>query len=312
MAANFRSVLDEAIAWHIKSPLMREAQWEEFADWLEASAENRFEYDQVAKADSLLSQIPLDFSLLQTNRIEHQPFRHRNLVAASAAAALLVAVLVGLRFSPSTDAARIEQTSAGTVKQIAFAQGIRLALNGETRLALDQSHPGTARLEVGEVLFSVLHSQRSFVVEAGGFRILDHGTIFNVRLTDTSLELGVKEGSVIFDPEGSNLEVKAGETITVDRRRGLVVRGQSSTVGSWVDGELSFEDSSLAAVVAAMHRREGIDIRTTPALSGTPFTGNIKLSGDGATDAAHLARLIGAKYRREGDVWILSPSGAAH
>ena len=89
--------------------------------------------------------------------------------------------------------------------------------------------------------------------------------------------------------------------------RNLVVNGQSSTVGGWVDGELSFDDSNLAAVVAAMHRRSGIDIRLTPALSSTPFTGNIKLTGDGAADAIHLARLIGADYHREGAAWIFSP-----
>lgn len=307
MPANLRSTLDDAIAWHIKSSSMNEAQWAEFVAWLEGSVENRFEYDRVATTDALISQLPIEQRRLTTDRLDAQPRRRRNFAPAGAAAALLVAALMGMRIAPSSVSSRVEQTSAGTVKQIAFANGNRLDLNGETRLLLDPSDPRAVSLEKGEVLFAVKHSPQPFTVEAGGFKMQDLGTIFNVRMSDSVLELAVKDGSVLFDPDGTRLEIKAGESITVDRARNLVVKGQSSAVGGWVNGELSFEDSNLAAVVAAMHRRSGIEIRLTPALSSTPFTGNIKLSGNGAADAVHLARLIGANYTSEGDVWILSP-----
>lgn len=307
MQVSLTTALDAAIDWHTKLSSMNEAQWEAFVAWLEASAENRFAYDRVAKSDAFLSQLSAVPSFDREEKQPEETHRFRNIAAVTAALAILGSGLLAFALVPSQMAPRIEQTSAGVVKQIAFADGNRLAINGETRLVLDPADPRAVTIDRGEVLFSVKHSQHPFTVEAGGFKILDLGTVFNVKLTDSTLELAVKEGSVLFDPTGARLTVKEGQSISVYLLHNLVVRGNAASVGTWVAGELSFEDSTVAAVAEAMQRRSGIDIRLSPSLSNKPFTGNIRLTGNGAADAIHLARLIGADYHREGAAWIFSP-----
>jgi transmembrane sensor len=73
-------------------------------------------------------------------------------------------------------------------------------------------------------------------------------------------------------------------------------------------GELDFDRATLADVVAAFHRRNGAEIRLEGGLSVLPFTGNVRLSGETARDVEHLARLVGVDCRREGEIWVLSPS----
>lgn len=309
MRANHGQAFDQAISWHLKASSMGEDQWLEFIRWLERSPENRFEYDRVAKADSLVALTPPNSMQPEPIDLDKPSSQRRFGSWARRAAALFVVALASWNLLPSPQQPEVEQTEAGTVKQIEFAGGTRINLNGETRLLVDQTNPRSAKLQAGEVLISVRQSEKPFVVEAGGFKIQDLGTVFNVRLSDESLEIGVKEGKVLFDPGGLNLTVNAGEGILVDRTRNVVVKSPNVASGSWLDGELAFDDSNLAAVVAAMRRRSGIDIRLSPALSKTPFTGNIKLSRDESVDAAHLARLIGANYRREGDVWVFTPRG---
>lgn len=300
--------LDQAIAWHLQASAMDESQWDKFIDWLEASPANRAEYDRLAQVDGLVAE--LQPRQARTPAAFHPASRRRvaPLWGFGAVAALVVA-LATWSLSPGGSSLQVEQTSAGTTKQIAFAGGTRIDLNGETRLTYEPSSPRQITLESGEALFSVHHSNQPFVVDAGGFRIRDLGTVFNVRVSPASLDLEVSEGQVLFDPGGANLTVNAGERVAVDRPRNLIVKSAMRTSGSWVSGELAFEDSKLSDVVAAMHRRSGIDIRLSEGLSNAPFTGNIRLSGEEQADVAHLASLIGADYRREGGAWVFTARG---
>ncbi|MFX6838621.1 FecR family protein, partial [Acinetobacter baumannii] len=80
-----------------------------------------------------------------------------------------------------------ERTRPGTTKELAFADGTRIDLNGQTALALDQADPRAVRLEQGEARFAVQHGAKPFTVQAGGFELRDLGTVFNVRLTPVAL-----------------------------------------------------------------------------------------------------------------------------
>ncbi len=313
MPANPEQALDQAIAWHLAMPEMSEGQWREFILWLEASPSHQAEFDRIARVDQLIG-CPLPVAANFEPAIETQvrpKLRTGPRWALGAIAALIVGYVAWSSLSPMQERVQVEQTAAGTTKQITFSGRTRIDLNGETKLILDQSAPRQVKLESGEALFSVKHESQPFIVEAGGFKIKDLGTIFNVRISAASLEVKVREGQVLFDPEGANLKVSAGEMIAVDRARNVVIKAPASPSGDWLAGELAFENSTLSTVAAAMHRRSGINIQLADNLSNAPFTGNIKLSGDEQADAAHLARLIGASYRREGDVWVLSASSVS-
>ena len=62
--------------------------------------------------------------------------------------------------------------------------------------------------------------------------------------------------------------------------------------------------------MAAVKRRYGIDVALDAGLSGHSFTGMVEMTGTATRDIPHLAALIGAKWRRTGDQWILAPGGS--
>lgn len=302
--------LEEAIAWHLKVPTMRDEDWPEFIGWLESSAANRADYDRVAASDLALGQIDIEAlpepaaEPTARGQFRSQTFR-RGVYATAASLALALGIWSWL---PTGSALRTEQTLPGDIRQLSRGEGTIIALNGDSRIILDDKNPRSALLEQGEALFTVKHSAKPFEVMAGGIQIRDLGTIFNVRLEPNSLHVAVKEGAVLVDPAGIALRVNAGEKVDLDLAKAIAVKGRDAQAADWVKGEFSFENSSVKEVVSAVRRRSGIELSVSTNLSQQPFTGNIKLSGDEAADVARLAKLLGADYRRAGKVWHLSAS----
>jgi len=313
-----QSAREAAIAWHLRQREMPAAEWKSFVDWLEQAAEHRAAYDEVAEADTLalagLSQLPRagqdgpEHPLPSARPVAAVLRRHVRPLGFGLAACFAVIAAVGLW--PQASTVQLEQTRPGNTRQFAFADGTRIALNGNSALAMDEAAPRAVRLDRGEARFAVRHSAEPFTVTAGGFAMRDLGTVFNVRLTDRELVLDVVEGAVLFDPGGAGLTVGAGEQVSVDRARNLVVKRDATQGGDWLRGDFAFREASLADVVAAIHRRYGIDVALGAGLAERPFTGNIRVTGDAAVDVPHLAGLIGAQVHREAQGWVITETGA--
>jgi len=204
------------------------------------------------------------------------------------------------------DSRYIVGTAAGTARTIAL-DGSKVVLNGATRITFDRNNPRTARLEQGEALFSVRHdADKPFTVMVGRFRVEDLGTVFNMVRDGGRLYVAVAEGRVMVDPDGARLTLGAGDAVTIDERLNLVTRSRAAKVGGWRQGDLEFTDTPLADVASAIHRATGAQIAVAVPLSRAPFTGNIRVSGTASADARHLANLIGADLRRDGEKWLLS------
>ena len=311
--------LEQAIAWHVRLPELSGSEWAEFVDWLESHESHRTAFDSVASADHFVAD-----GIARSAPEKATPWADTAAPAAprwgrrmtnkpwwgAAAAACLVAV-AGWSLWPAQSDPRIERTAPGTVKQLAFADGTKVDLNGGSVLTVDQANPREARLDEGEARFSVQHHERPFTLQAGGFVIRDLGTVFDVQLTPRTLQVLVREGSVGFDPQGVNLVLAAGERVVVDRDSNVVVRDRVDRPADWMRGELAFQNVPLADVVQSIHRRSGANISLSEGLSDRLFTGNIHLTGKEDTDVAHFAGLIGAGYRRDGAVWVISDAGTS-
>lgn len=314
--------LDQALAWHLRLPELAGADWAAFVDWLEQAPAHRAAYDQVAAADALagagLAGPAGRDDTVPVASLARRDWRQTGRGLALAAAVCL-ALLGGWALRqqdwnhlwPAAGGLQSERTEAGTTKELAFADGTRIDLNGQTALALDLSDPRAVRLEQGEARFAVQHGARPFTVQAGGFELRDLGTVFNVQLTPAVLQLDVTEGRVLFDPGGANLMVGAGEQVRVDRARNLVVKQVAKAAGDWRSGDFAFDNATLADVAQAVYRRYGWQLAWGAGLSDRPFTGNIRLSGNAAVDVPHLAGLIGAQYRREGEGWLIDSADRA-
>jgi len=311
--------LEQAIAWHVRLPELSGSEWAEFVDWLESREAHRSAFHAVSSADSFVADgiarsAPQEAAAWAGMAAPVTPRSRWQVVRKSwwgaAAAACLVAV-ASWSLWPTQSDPRIERTAPGTVKQLAFADGTQVDLNGGSVLAVDQANPREARLDEGEARFSVQHHESPFTLQAGGFVIRDLGTVFDVQLTPRSLQVLVREGSVAFDPQGVNLVLAAGERVVVDRDSNVVVRDRVERPADWMQGDLAFQNMPLADVVQSIHRRSGANISLSEGLSARPFTGNIHLTGKEDTDVAHFAELIGADYRRDGAVWVITDAGTS-
>ncbi len=174
-------------------------------------------------------------------------------------------------------------------------------------------HFATDKREVnlkGEAFFDVARKQRQrFTIETEKVRVEVLGTAFNVRSKDdSSFSLSVKRGKVrVFLKEnGQYVDVKAGETVTLQSRR-LQLSANKSNAFTRYASDIRFKDESLDHILRV------INLQTSSLQLQTASTalGKRKLTIELDDYSPEIAvRLIGMalnlKYTRQGDQLILS------
>ncbi len=321
MASDAAIIVDSAIDWHLRQREMGDADWRAFVEWLEADPAHARAFDAVALDLALLSDRADLFpaAAAPSPRLPVVPAPARRVrrwaaggIAVAAAASLafvvaptLTAGLSGVGGDPYT-----VQTKPGQRRDIALADGTRIELNGATRLRLDHADPRVATLETGEATFHVRHDPRDpFTVRSGGLVVQDMGTVFNVERDGARLDVQVAEGSVLFQPKREAVTLRAGAAITAREDRGSVTVGRIDVakIGAWRSGSLVFTGEPFGRLAASLLRLEGVRLSIDPALSRRPFTGMVRLAGTAERDIPHIAALVGAESRKDGERWIISP-----
>lgn len=312
--------MEEAIGWHLRQAERTDADWRAFIEWLEQPANARA-YDRVAIADRLVGEahpaagLPEPANDVAPATAPGRPLRRWAWgVGGLAVAAALAVLAMPFTHAPGSQPYWL-QTQPGEHREVALGDGTRVEMNGATRLGLDRADPRVATLERGEAVFHVAHDAgRPFAVRSGALTVQDVGTVFDVTRSGARLDVAVAEGSVLFQPAGDRVALTAGQALSAREDTHQLVRSTVAPdlVGGWRGGRLSFTDERLPVVVDAVRRRYGTDIALDSGLSDRRFTGMVTMSGSADRDIPHLAALIGAKWRRKGDRWILAPeSGPA-
>ena len=311
------SIMDEAIAWHVRlqGPAADGVLWAEFTAWMEADPAHADAYDAVALADDRLSdelaetKAPEKDAPLATNDNEPgvRPW-YRRTAFLSIAASLILALFLSpmLLRSPGMEAIT---TQPGETREIALGDGSTIALNGGTTIHLDRKAERFARLDSGEAIFTIKHdSARPFVVETGDGTLRDLGTIFNVRQSASGLEVGVSEGIVQYDPGAAAVTVTAGRQLRVQRgkSRAVVTTIDPASVGGWRQGRLSYHDASLATIALDLTRSLGTPVTVSPDLASRRFSGVIRVDRDEAKLFRQLESLLGVHARHSAKGWQLT------
>jgi transmembrane sensor len=152
-------------------------------------------------------------------------------------------------------------TAIGQVQGLELADGSRVELNTDTRLAVKLgSAERRIHLVRGEALFSVAHDgTRPFLVTAGDVVVRATGTRFEVRHLDRRTQVILMQGTVNISVPGrpvANLE--AGETWRSDTASAFAVRtvGPDDLAGAlaWTKGRVVFEATPLADAIAEVNR----------------------------------------------------------
>jgi len=302
-------IVDQAIAWHLRQETMAPEDWEGFVAWLETPAHARA-YDAVALRDRRVAEAAFPAPVAMPDAANDDEPAARSwwrLAGGGAIAAALAVWLVPMTLG-SHGPDRIYATRDGERRDVRLADGTQIALNGGSLLRVSGDDPRSVALDRGEAVLHVVHdAAHPFELRAGDQSIRDLGTIFNVLHTRDRLSVAVAEGSVLFQPDGAGLRLAAGDTVTMGADR-HIVRGTvpAAAVGGWRSGDLSFEGIPVGEVAASLRRLLGVDLRIVGDLSRRPFTGMIHVTGAADRDVPHLADLIGATWRRNGEGWVLA------
>jgi transmembrane sensor len=314
-------IVDQAIDWHMRQPAMTNDDWQDFILWLEAEPAHAAAFDRVALDACYVTQRP-DLlpppAKLTLNRVAPgqltpaRPARPRWLWVAGGGGALAASVALALLVAPAIrggDGFTTITTRPGERRDLTLDDGTRIEISGGSRLRLEDGNSRLALLDAGEATFHVRHDAGNpFTVRSGGLTLEDKGTVFNVLRSGPQLDVQVAEGSVLYEPGRKAMLLTAGTALAVreDVRRLTLTRVAVESIGGWRQGRLSFAGQPLERLAEAVHRLYGITMVLDPGLSARPFTGMVSFSGIATKDIPHIASLVGAKWRHDGEHWFLT------
>jgi transmembrane sensor len=252
-------------------------QRERFETWLAADLAHRAAYASVERAWSGMAGARVDHRILAMRRAALAEPRHpRSGWVRSAAIAASLILVVGLatgillRYSPwsANPNAGEFATQVGERSSIILTDGSTVVLNTDSRIRV--AFDGQVRrvqLLAGQAWFEVAKNQpRPFVVEAGDRKVTAHGTAFDVRLDGhDQVQVTLIEGRVSVEALNSS---GAGPNIPADHEDllpgdQLIVTGARpaskrktdvAKATSWREGQIIFDDDTLAAAIAEVNR----------------------------------------------------------
>ncbi|MCU6453405.1 FecR domain-containing protein [Sphingomonas sp. A2-49] len=303
-------IFEQAARWHAMQD-RDDMDWDAFTAWLEANPRHRGAFDEIALLDeridlhrrSLLSVVAIAD---QQSLPDCDGSRRRRSVRWGLAAASVAGIAMGtfaLRQSDPQVANSTEYRAASTMRVVDLGRGVRASLAPGSALVAGGN--GTGRLTLsGRALFEVVHDpDRQVIVEAGGYRIRDVGTRFEVVTGGGMVRVAVSNGRVaVMPPSGApEVELSAGRSLTGSADgRSTTMPTRSGDVGAWKAGPMVYDQTPLAIVVADVSRTSGRSVTVDPALASRPFSG-VLAPAAGDEMVAALGSLAGLQARRDGD-----------
>ncbi len=302
-----KTIQEQALAWAVKAADPAFERWEEFTLWLESDPAHAQAYNEisasVAEATDALAQAE-QASLPVANDDDIQPINFsRRWLGGAVAAALVLAVTFGFGLG---DGKRTLQSEPGEVLLVELEDGGSIELAGGSRIEIDEDNPRFAQLEYGQAIFTIVHDESDpFVVLAGGQRLVDVGTVFDVNLRADGLVLGVSEGAVIFNPDRQAVTVEPGQMLfnATGSEEVEMTEILPEMVGEWREGRLTFDQVSLGVVASELTRATGVDFAAANG-GGSEISGSIIFSSI-AEDPAMLEDLLGVRVRPDGQGWVI-------
>lgn len=154
-------------------------------------------------------------------------------------------------------------TGIGERRTITLADGssLELAPLTKVRYRIDSTRR-SIWIDEGEAYFDVRHDAANpFIVFAGNRRIVDVGTRFSVRTSNSDISVVVEEGEV----EVSSIADKDAEVVTLRQGSMANARGAAQVIVSsnpvavahrlsWRDGMLAFDEARLDEVASEFNR----------------------------------------------------------
>jgi transmembrane sensor len=283
----------EANDWFVRVQLSDGFNRDAFEAWRAADPANAAAYDELI--EDLATSAPLaDTRMVRTAQLRRASFVERRpgtsyAVAASVAVILLAGAGYGLRETGywgtpmEVNQGTIYATRVGEVRTITLTDGSRVTLDTDSVLRVTfTSGERTLRLDAGRARFAVAHDEkRAFIVSAGSGRIIAHGTLFDVSIRSTSVNVVLLRGAVEVTAGSTDQlnrpsrQLSPGQQVTFDQTHPVPPPGPARTAElRWTSGMLSFEGARLADAVAEFNRYNRRKIKVA-----TSSVGDLKITG---------------------------------
>jgi transmembrane sensor len=182
----------------------------------------------------------------------------------------------------------------GEIRTVRLADGTVVTLDSDTALSGSVSSTGcNFHLLRGRARFAVAAaSAQPFVIASGPASVSGSDAVFDVGVGDGALSVGALRGSPEIRNAQASQHVAAGQIVTL-RGDGVLVgpRLLRASETRWTTGMLSFENTELGDVVAAVNRYAAIKIVMKGDAAELRFTGTIRPT---RTDA--LAKMLAATF----------------
>lgn len=297
---------DEALDWAIRMA-EPDADWDAFTTWLEGDATRSERYDRavvaIEHAAAAAAVRPAELRGPMPDATARP--RARRWIGTALAASLAGAIGIGAWTQMPRPYA--VETRAGEQRMVALDDGSSVLLGGGSKVTLDANDPRIATVDAGEMLFRVRHdAARPFAVRVGGLRLVDLGTVFDVKTAAGQTVVAVAEGAVVVNPDGAAMRLDPGQAVVATgatlTRRAVDV----ADVGGWHEGRLAFDDVPLAEVAADLSRHLGRRVTAAPAIARRTFRGTLDVKTV-ADRPALLGALLDVRVRETGEGWTLEP-----
>ncbi len=190
----------------------------------------------------------------------HQPSRRAFLGAAVGMATVAgIAVTkppLGLWPSPSEWVADY-RTGTGEQRTVTPADGVALVLNTRTSVKRKDGADGSAGIDLvtGEAAIDLEREGRPFVVAAGVGRSFASAGRFEVRNLQDQVCVTCIKGRLSVEHPAGTRSLQSGQQVIYSRQRvGDVVSVDTAITSAWREGELVFNQTPLAQVIAEINR----------------------------------------------------------
>lgn len=297
------TIREQALDWAVRTGDPAFDDWETFTLWLERDPAHADAYDRIAAATDEASAM---LAAAQPANDDSAPAAQRPRRWMGGVLAIVLVAVSGLVLwrQAAPDLYAVE-TAPGTMQLVDLGEGTTVAIAGGSRVEFDRKDARYASLERGRALFTVRHDEDApFRVAAGRDRIVDVGTVFDVRLDDAAFSVAVSEGAVQFNPDEQNVHVAAGQMLSRSSEGYRLGSVDIAQVGDWREGRLSFDGESLGAVALELGRATGLPFAVDPARADRLVTGSI-LVEPVRKDPASLGPMLDIGVRQQSGTWII-------
>jgi len=263
----------EARAWLrlLASGDVKASDAEAFKRWLHASEAHRAAFNEAKQRWAAMKPLTGEFLRTRPAAAEAHAralqggrnFGRRAFLGAAASAAVAGVAGVAVVSSPGGlwpalgDGGADDRTAVGEQRALALAPRIQVTLNTQTRIRRERAAGQLTGIDLlsGEAAVDLLAGGGAFGVAAGPGRSVAQAGRFEVRYLEGKVCVTCIEGAVRIAHPAGERALQAGQQAVYDAQSlSGIARVALENVSAWRRGELVFEQTRLAEVLAEINR----------------------------------------------------------